>query len=181
MANNLLTSQKCRKIEQQANQLLAGHAVKFNQHEILLKIAKDQNIQLEEADMQEISGILFQDNNKEWRIVVNEKDSPQRKLFTLAHGLGHYFLHKEEHDKFINSQFIQTCYGRSEETKFQQKEIEASEFAGNLMMPRVIIEKELQMNESKKVNEADIVCLAEKFHVSSLAIQTRLHNLGYEF
>jgi len=40
-----------------------------------------------------------------WRLYLNRQDAPQRRVFTLAHLLGHFFLHAATADTFVESPF----------------------------------------------------------------------------
>jgi len=178
MANHLLTEEQKKKIDEAYHSISFGTSL--SQQERLQKIANDYGISLREAELQDISGVLFKDKHGKWTILVNQQDSPQRKLFTVAHEFGHFFLHRTEQEKFVDSQFVQTCFGRSETTKFQEKEIEANEFAGRLVMPEEMIRTELALFVDRKIPQEEVFDLAKKFSVSALAMETRLKNLGYE-
>lgn len=182
MANGLLKSEQIAEIEQKVNAILDEH-VSFDQWEILQKTASKEGIVIEVADLKDISGILFKDDQGKWKILLNQEDSLTRKLFTFAHELGHYFLHKDKNNKFIDSQFGTVCYSRSEGTKYHDIELEANEFAGILIMPKSIVDQEIEnfkknygMNE---IDDAFIALLASRFKVSPIAMLTRLKNLGY--
>lgn len=179
MTNTLLNQRQCNEIENLVSQLLNKYNNGWNQWSIVKNIAKDENIALEEGELNDISGILFKNNEEQWKIIVNKDDSATRQLFTIAHELGHYFLHKNHFNKFVDGQFVQASMERTELTKFQQDEVEANEFAGSLIMPKKIIEEELGEPTGVKVSEHQVASLASKFGVSSLAIITRLKNLGY--
>ena len=179
MGNNLLETEKIKQIEAKALSLVNTQPEYLEQTELLQKIAEENGITLKQADLKDISGLLYRDEKENWTIMVNQEDSQSRKIFTIAHELGHFFLHSKEHNKFVDSQFIQNCFGRSEVTKYQLAELEANEFAGNLIMPKHIIEKTLGEN-TKTVKEVDIEHLAKVFKVSPLAMKTRLRNLHYE-
>jgi hypothetical protein len=38
---------------------------------------------------------MYRQDRDEFGIFIEEKDHPNRKRFTFAHELGHYFLHKK--------------------------------------------------------------------------------------
>lgn len=180
MANHLLSPEQRELIEKKVNDLLVRYVAEdYNQSLALGKIVQEQGIKLEESHLNDISGVLFKDEKDGWRLVVNQDDSPTRKLFTVAHELGHYFLHKEDTSKFIDGQFVSSYWKRTEEDKFALKEIEANEFAGSLIMPKFIIEEMCGDNKNKIDNEK-VKKLAQKFGVSLLAMITRLRNLGYD-
>ncbi|MCA9373873.1 ImmA/IrrE family metallo-endopeptidase [Candidatus Peregrinibacteria bacterium] len=180
MANNLLNKEQKEKIGSTVDQLLHEYTTDFNQWQVLKSIADKNGIELKQAPLQDISGILYKDQDEKWKIIVNQDDSNTRKLFTTAHELGHFFLHRDESEKFIDSELVQACFGRTELTKFQKKEIEANEFAGELLMPESIIKRELKDNKDGKPKREKVEQLAAKFNVSTLAMITRLRNLGYD-
>jgi Zn-dependent peptidase ImmA (M78 family) len=107
-----------------------------------------------------------------WVIYVNRHDSQQRKLFTIAHELGHFFVHRELCDEFVDGQLI----SRSEQERYALQELEANEFAGNLIMPEAIVRE----RAVGKITSDTLLSLARSFGVSTLAMETRLRNLGYE-
>jgi Zn-dependent peptidase ImmA (M78 family) len=72
------------------------------------------------------AGCLWR-NDEEWTIMLNTKQNPRRKLFTIAHELGHYFLHRQ-----LKNQF--TC-DISSTTPSNDIEREANAFAAELLMP----------------------------------------------
>ncbi len=45
-----------------------------------------------------ISGLIYKEDNK-YFILVNDNYSLTRQYFTIAHELGHYFLHKNKPDE----------------------------------------------------------------------------------
>lgn len=133
-------------------------------------IAEKNGIKILQSDLYEMSGALRKEG-EDWVIYVNKSDSSQRKLFTIAHELGHFFVHKKERDEFIDGQLI----SRNEQEKNAAIELEANEFAGNLIMP----EQEIKQKIPAAITEETIQELARSFNVSTLAMETRLKNLGY--
>lgn len=180
MANALLSPEKRQTIQNEANEILRKYSSFENQFDLLQKIINAEGIRLSEAPLHDLSGMLLKQGDGVWTIMVNQDDSRTRKLFTIAHELGHYFLHKDDQNQFIDGQFVQTFWGRAEDTKSLSQETEANEFAGNLIMPKEIIGKELEAHKGKAVSALEVLRLAEKFGVSPLAMATRLKNLDYE-
>lgn len=81
---------------------------------------------------EEIAGFI---DPEEKIIYVNDEDSENRKVFTIAHELGHWILHKSkliaEPDKYA------ILYRRPlGQVNDDQVEKEANCFAGNLLVPR---------------------------------------------
>lgn len=126
----------------------------------------------------EVSGILVIDENGNATIGFNPKESPYRIRFSIAHELGHYFLHSNNSkgifmDKLMFRKNIK-LYNRREE----QVEIEANYFAANLLMPKQILINEINQLDYLDDDEDNIKKLADKFQVSVSAMTFRLINLG---
>ncbi len=134
----------------------------------VVEIANQLEIEIYETELKnEISGaIRYNENSKKFEIMINENNSLRRKRFTIAHELGHYFLHKQ----FLKdgSMHIDVLY-RNSENKLDEQKIDY--FAGALLMNRILLEKFSQ--ETDSVTE-----LAEIFDVSESAMIVRLSILG---
>lgn len=88
-------------------------------------------------------------------IGVNGKHHRHRQRFTIAHELGHFFLaHPQEQ-----------CY--DEEISFEEQkrefDMEANEFAGELLMPYAVIKEDLRKLKDRKA-------LAQLYEVSEQAL-----------
>lgn len=111
----------------------------------------------------EISGAILK-RDKVYTILVNEDDPDVRARFTIAHELGHYYLHmKNDNRKII------TSFRRDQ----SPRETEANKFAAELLMPKVLIEEEY---DKMVIPVSDT--LAKKFNVSKPAMRIRLDGLG---
>lgn len=121
-----------------------------------------------------ISGML-EKMGSSYRITVNAGDPHTRKRFTLAHELGHYMLHRHLIDEGIDDdrayrstdkgKYHNTQIGPSEETK-------ANKFAANLLMPRDLINLEMDKLSGNKNDK--IRAMAKKFEVSEQSMAIRL-------
>lgn len=111
----------------------------------------------------EISGAI-QKNGKTYMILVNEDESDVRSRFTIAHELGHYFLHVKN-----DSRQIVTSFRRDR----SPRETAANKFAAELLMPKKLVKEEY----SKMVIPVSDT-LAKKFEVSKPAMRIRLDSLG---
>lgn len=109
----------------------------------------------------EVSGAF---SRAEKLIYLDETDPYTRKLFTLAHELGHYFLH--------SNQDYDVLYRERRPHEHLNQEKEANEFAAELLMPESTIRLYWPIAES-------IQQLAEIFSVSYSAMEYRLRNLGF--
>ncbi len=88
-----------------------------------------------------------------------------RKAFTIAHELGHFFLHEHKQAEF---------FFRSEAIRLEQdktEEIEANKFAAGLLMPKFLVERFWQQFKSERI-------IAHLFKVSNTAATFRLKNLS---
>jgi len=89
-----------------------------------------------------------------------ETHSNERKIFTLAHELGHLLLHP---DSFLDS----------EQKEINKQEKEANAFAGYFLMPDDFFRKKIE--ESKGLHLIDLVFHIKRiFKVSYKAVLTRL-------
>ncbi len=123
-----------------------------------------------------VSGFLDMRDNA--RIIGYNEDHPlNRQRFTIAHELGHSFLHAsrsvyfDERLKYRNSM-------SSEGTDLE--EIEANLFAAELLMPKSLLEEDvegqwLDMNDE---NDPELERLANRYGVSKQAMMYRLAYLG---
>ena len=120
-----------------------------------------------------ISGLLYFKNNK-FKILVNQNHSSLRKRFTIAHELGHFFLHREE--RFLNileesekNNKPELAFFRDKNSSLglDSKEIEANKFAAELLIPSEEFSKHNNEEDSK---------LAERFQVSKTSIHWKRVN-----
>lgn len=146
-----------------------------------------QNIQSQVSDLKvffspiegdNLSGaITYEDESKIYTIIVNTKKPTTRQHFTIAHELGHYYLHKNKlsSDEWIidddNSLDGAKTLFRLDNGERNVIEKEANNFAAALIMP-----EELVGDAWKKIK--NIEECAKIFNVSILAMTIRLEKLG---
>lgn len=115
-------------------------------------------------------------NDIKFEICVPEEQSDNRKNFTVAHELGHLFLHMgylindDLWNNFSNSKIL----NREGNSEF---ELQANEFAAAFLMPRKLY-KEI-MDKYSDDNKVLIGKVAEYFNVSIDAASYRGKWLGY--
>jgi Zn-dependent peptidase ImmA (M78 family) len=132
----------------------------------LLDLAQNEDISVYEADLStigpNISGILeYDDDNtkKNPRIFISSGINENRKLFTLAHELGHHFLHEGRKLRLDTLDY-------SKKDKDTKEESEANYFAATLLVPKDQL--------IYRVNKGDEVRqIAEYFRVSVPVILNR--------
>tara|TARA_R110000744_G_scaffold73919_5_gene147751 strand:+ start:2426 stop:2959 length:534 start_codon:yes stop_codon:yes gene_type:complete len=150
-------------------------------------IAREHNIQTLPIDLQALcrllgigiqytplednaSGKLSHDGDR-WMIHVNSLHHPRRQRFTIAHELGHYFLHRDSQRGYED-----TTFHRGK--RYTKTELEADNFAGALLMPKDEFKQYIR-NSSNKIDE-----ITDYFDTSSMAVKKRadiLRNDAYEF
>ena len=158
-----------KTLEQKANEIL----VKNDMLKIpvnLLKIADNHQIEVYYRDLpNSTSGaIRFNHTKNRFQILIQKSDSERRQRFTLAHELGHFFLHNEmlKGDGAIHVDYLYRSNNMDED-----KEREVDYFAGALLMDKNLLETLYEINPS--IRE-----LAETFEVSESAMTVRLTVLG---
>ncbi|WP_296221747.1 ImmA/IrrE family metallo-endopeptidase [uncultured Enterobacter sp.] len=116
----------------------------------------------------DISGKLEKNRDNIWEITINSLHHPKRQRFTLAHELGHYFLHRNRCSLFTDK----TLYRSS---NMDTMEYEANNFAGALLMPRD------KLTQFIKDNGSDIDKIADYFFVSALAAKIRVELINKDY
>ncbi len=98
-----------------------------------------------------------------FQINLSPVTSPLRDNFTIAHELGHYFLHYDRSKKEVQT-FAR--YGNN------KQEIEANRFAAAFLMPKPRFEKAM-----KDFNNS-VLLIAAKFQVSESAVRVRMESIN---
>lgn len=106
--------------------------------------------------------LLFDEDEDDYMIVVNKNHNPRRRLFTIAHELGHFYLHRDTQNEFFCNEMFKEC--------FPAMECEANAFAAELLMPENIVLHLLKQNLS-------LSRIATQLGVSYEAIKWRYVNL----
>ena len=132
----------------------------------VIAIAKANDIKLFEASLDKkiSAAIRYNYSTNSFEILVNKNDVKVRQRFTIAHEIGHFFLHQEKLKS--DELHIDIMYRMTNE---QEKEVDY--FAGALLMNKTLLEK--VYNEGSSITE-----LAELFDVSVSAMTVRLDVLG---
>ena len=128
----------------------------------------------------DVSGVLFREE-AEIIIGVNSAHPATRQRFTIAHELGHLLLHPGK--PLIVDRWVRVNLRNSKSSlATDRQEIEANQFAAELLMPRELVYSEVQrlfpLPQSFGDDEGLIVELARRFNVSGEAMGIRLQNLG---
>jgi len=164
-----------RKIKTKVNSLLEELGI--NSPPINVEdIAKYLGITFKFIDFEndQISGLLVKKTNKVI-LAINHIHSDNRQRFTIAHELGHFLFHMNTPIFVDESPYFRNT--RSSKG-VDSEEIEANNFAAELLMPEKLITKSMEQIDVSNSNA--ISALAEQYNVSIEALVFRLLNLGYE-
>jgi Zn-dependent peptidase ImmA (M78 family) len=125
-----------------------------------------------------LSGMVHRKPDGTIIIGVNGKHAPTRQRFTIAHEIGHVLLHKNE-KLHIDEKSPIGFRDQKSGLAIDDQEIEANQFAAELLMPRSLLEKDVErLPGDIELNEA-IDRLAHKYEVSVEAMTIRLNALGF--
>lgn len=142
-------------------------------------IAKALGIyEIREESIASFEGALIAPIEKnEGAILVNAKQTRKRKRYTIAHELGHYLNPWHEslpHKKVHCDSKDMTIEGHKTNNREIKMEIEANEFAAEILMPSHLFQKRIQDN--RELGLECIISLADIFEVSREATARRYVN-----
>lgn len=124
----------------------------------------------------DVSGMLYQDGMRTI-IGVNALHARTRQRFTMAHELGHLCLHSA--DKLhLDRDFRVAWRDEKSSQATDVSEIEANEFAAELLMPAAMLERDLHGHRVDYEDDEQVSKLATRYRVSLQAMVIRLTNLG---
>lgn len=173
-------------IEQQAIKVLKEHQISTPPIPVV-DIADELGIQVRFqpfTGQSDVSAVLKRKGEKAV-IGVNSLHSSTRQRFSIAHELGHYYLHKEE-QLFIDFgsmirrpsvHYRNAVSGQASD----RYEIDANSFAAALLMPKGMVRREFTalLDQTPDLTSENVVTeMARRFHVSRDAMNYRLLNLG---
>lgn len=158
---------------------LLGSDIKIPINLELIATQLDAKIVHNDLDSASLSGFAFYKDGKKI-IGVNSTESEQRQRFTIAHELGHLFLHNTNTINYDKGGIMMFRDGHSSQG-LDIKEIEANQFAAELLMPEDKIREDLIEEGSFDLINADgfIKKLATKYNVSEQAMSIRLTTLYF--
>jgi Zn-dependent peptidase ImmA (M78 family) len=112
-------------------------------------------------------------------IGYNSAHARVRQRFTISHEIAHYLLHARRSGKaqlFIDKQ---VTHRRDDQSSagVNREEIEANQLGAALLMPRGLVQQEIQARDLDLDDSEAIDLLAKRFQVSIAAMSNRLQNL----
>jgi Zn-dependent peptidase ImmA (M78 family) len=111
-------------------------------------------------------------------IGVNSMHHPNRQRFTIAHELGHLELHRQmiTSSVHVDKNFPALMRDPKSSTGTEQIEIEANQFAAELLMPRALVDLALGEKQFDIDDDGPIEALAKKCRVSKQALEYRIRD-----
>jgi len=141
----------------------------------VLELAQSHRINVRFGPLpDDLSGFLVHEGEKVF-IGVNSRHASTRQRFTLAHELGHFVLHPS--GNFVDRKLIYFRHNRSSQA-LDPKEVEANQFAAELLMPERFVYRFLKDRIVDLEDEEFLAGLAKRFSVSTQALTYRLMNLN---
>ena len=110
-----------------------------------------------------ISGAIRRDEDGKYTIFASDTEPRERRRFTYAHELAHYFLHKDKIGDGVNENMLFRGNHLS-----NNDEIEANRIAAEILMPKRCLD------ELTKSGNMSVTQLALIFEVSQEAMLVRL-------
>lgn len=108
-------------------------------------------------------------------IAVNQLHHEHRRRFTIAHELGHYFLHRTQASVFVDAIYFRDTTSSAGR---KRQEIAANAFAAELLMPIDAIREKFGYQPVADIGDEPLREAAHEFGVSAQAITIRLIALG---
>lgn len=133
------------------------------------EIAAKYRIVIRRAPHGNFSGMLIRKDGHAL-IGVSSSESQVRQRFTIAHELGHFFLHRNK-DAFVDYRDNKKGVMRT------PREKEANMFAAALLMPRHVLLKDFRALAKTGFSDDELTTLAKQYDVSEDAMRFRLINL----
>lgn len=163
------------KIKQEVSRLL--DASELNHPPIdVIRIVKKLGIEFRREPFDaDVSGLLFR-GEKRTIIGVNALHHRNRQRFTTAHEIGHYILHK--FDIHVDKGFQMVLRDKKSSGATDSLEIEANQFAAELLMPERMIRCDAVKYLRDFENDEGLSEIATRYGVSAQAMAFRLANLG---
>jgi hypothetical protein len=121
------------------------------------------------ADGQTISGLLLPSRGEIWVNAEEARQWPARRRFTIAHELGHWYLHQHGQQSLFCRHGSVDEDAKADPPELPEIEAEANWFAASLLMPAGMVRREYERTGG------DFGRLCQIFRSSGAAMGRRLH------
>ena len=141
------------------------------------KVAEHYGLLIREQELEDaVSGMLLV-RDKRAVIGVNRNHHLNRQRFTVAHEIGHYLMHTDQSQIFIEN--LSLYRNQLSESGTNVREIEANAFAAELLMPTKVLKKVVGGRLIDAFYDEPIIRhLASEFGVSTQAMTVKLSKLN---
>ena len=121
--------------------------------------------------IEEFRGFCLRGNDLVPAVVINQRDFPRGRIFTLLHELYHVFLKQTDINNLVTDQ--------GEKKAHKIIELQANDFAGSFLVPRDIFLSLADVNTYKQTKDSQLISKIKKyFNVSEDVIYRRLATFG---
>ena len=162
------------EIEQRAKEILSQHGLYSLPIDPVL-LANRIGVKINNAKFADDAwAALIARRNHTTRIFVEQSDPPYRKRFSIAHELGHHFLHLLDDGEIVDKRadmFREREPSTGDLSEDRIREIQANWFAAALLMPADLVRAEWHIDPSVRH-------MARLFNVSEEAMGYRLDTLN---
>ena len=163
-----------KEIEKRAMEILRQHGL-FSVPVDPVVLANREGIKVHNAKFADegISGMVARRGGNV-TMLVDQADPTYRKRFSIAHELGHHFLHLAGDGEIVTKKidlFRECMKPEYEGDEDKRKEVEANQFAAALLMPELLVKEAYAKTESLRE-------MARLFNVSEDAMGIRLGTLA---
>jgi Zn-dependent peptidase ImmA (M78 family) len=166
-----------RRVERKAEDLLQKLGIRKPPVDVE-KISRRLSVTVKPMDVKErISGVLVLKDEKA-TVGYNRSDARVRQRFTIAHELGHYMLHQDAMQLFVDEGYAVAYRDPRSSSGEIRREREANAFAAAILMPKYLVEEEVEKLNFDLGSDDALKTLAKRFNVSTQAMAYRLANLG---
>lgn len=126
----------------------------------------------------ELSGMIYITNQGPI-IGVNSHHHPNRQRFTVAHEVAHLVLHQDliADQVHVDKRFPVLMRNASSATGTERMEIEANQFAAELLMPSGPLKAMLNKRGFDIDDDGPLKMLASRFRVSRQALEFRIRSI----
>lgn len=140
-------------------------------------IAEKMGLQVKPVTVKSnVAGGLLKKENSPPIIFFNGDDAINRRRFTVAHEIGHYYRHFTEQYEFEYMDYRDQMSSKGNDPE----EIFANQFAANLLMPENHVKAQFAVLKSSGSLKAKLLGLANLFEVSVDAMSIRVKSLGLD-
>lgn len=137
-------------------------------------LAREMGITVTEVPMKDDVAGSIEKIDGGYQIRVNKNHHLNRKRFTVAHELGHYFLHSEKiGDGIVDNKLFRDAGSAGNPYIHVTEEVQANKFAAGLLMPAHLVKR----LKGQGLSDAET---AKELGVSTQALEIRMKTITWQ-